>query len=142
MRRTLGVGSVRGVRTREEREAHGVRGGSPPKGGEPHHPHGRQSVGRNSTALSLVRALRQDRPFLSGDQIDSCLVEIEQLLQRTLSVEEAARIAGEKPGTVYKAIARGHLATATNGASNVHRLEQAEVEAWMRRPRRQQSEAA
>lgn len=94
------------------------------------------------SALTLVRTLRQDRPALTDGQIDARLLEIEQLLQRTLSVEEAARIAGEKPGTVYKAIARGHLATATNGASNVHRLEQAEVEAWMRRPRRRQSEAA
>ena len=25
---------------REDTNAHGVRGGSPPKGGEPHHPHG------------------------------------------------------------------------------------------------------
>ena len=25
---------------REEKNTHGVRGGSPPKGGEPHHPHG------------------------------------------------------------------------------------------------------
>lgn len=29
----MGMGSVRGVRMREDREAHGVRGGFPPKGG-------------------------------------------------------------------------------------------------------------
>lgn len=92
--------------------------------------------------LGLVRSLRASLPTLAIDEIDRRLTEIEQLLQRTLSVEEAARIAGEKPGTVYKAIARGNLASATNGTSNVHRIEQAEVEAWMRRPRRRQSEAA
>lgn len=34
------MASVSGVRMREGGDAHGVRGGFPPKGGKPHHPHG------------------------------------------------------------------------------------------------------
>lgn len=92
--------------------------------------------------LGLVRSLRASLPTIAVDEIDRRLTEIEQLLQRTLSVEEAARIAGEKPGTVYKAIARGNLASRIEGASNVHRLSQADVEVWAGRPRRRPSEAA
>lgn len=92
--------------------------------------------------LALVRTLRRDRAALTGDQIDGRLVEIEQSLQRSVSVAEAARLAGEKPATIYKAIARGNLTSTTEGASNVHRLSQADVEVWAGRPRRRPSEAA
>lgn len=92
--------------------------------------------------LALVRTLRRDRATLTGEQIDDRLIEIEQSLQRRLSVQEAAAIAGEKPATIYKAIARGNLTSSTQGASNVHLLALADVEAWSRRPRARRDEAA
>lgn len=50
----MGMVSVSTVRLREYREAHGVRGGFPPKGGKPHHPHDRQP----SKFLGLFRQLK------------------------------------------------------------------------------------
>lgn len=97
---------------------------------------------RSSSPLALVRTLRHEHPDLTDDQIDARLLEIEQSLQQSVSVAEAARLAGEKPATIYKAIARGNLTSTTEGASNVHRLSQADVEVWAGRPRRRPSEAA
>jgi hypothetical protein len=107
-----------------------------------------QAVEHSDTAqptcspLALVKALRADGASLSWRDINERLLGIEHSLQRSVSVAEAARIAGEKPATIYKAIARGNLTSRTEGASNVHRLAQADVEAWARRPRRASSEAA
>lgn len=136
------MAGVRGVRGREDQSSHGVRGGFPPKGGKPHHPHGRQSDGAHGTPLTLVRSLRQDRATLTGEQIDDRLIEIEQSLQRRLSVAEAAKLTGEKPGTVYQAIARGHLPASREGASNVHRLTVDDVQTWAQRPKRCSDQAA
>lgn len=94
------------------------------------------------SSLTLVRALRADRPTLTGPQIDDRLIEIEQSLQRRLSVAEAAKLTGEKPGTVYQAIARGHLPASREGASNVHRLTVDDVQTWAQRPKRCSDQAA
>lgn len=126
---------------REDQSSHGVRGGFPPKGGKPHHPHGRQSDGAHGAPLNMVRALRQDRPRLSGEQIDGRLIEIEQSLQRRLSVSDVAKLTGEKPATIYKAIARGQLNASTSPGSNMRQVDLVDAEAWAHRPQRQQDEA-
>jgi hypothetical protein len=141
------MASVRGVSEREGRDPHGVRGGSPPKGGEPHHPHGRASNGPaiapppsaaplSSAPLDQVRALRSDLHALDLADIDRRLGSIEQSLQRRLSVQEAAALLGETPGNVYKAVKRGNLPAKFEGARNSPSFTVAELEAWRTRPRR------
>jgi hypothetical protein len=141
------MASVRSVSEREGRDPHGVRGGSPPKGGEPHHPHGRRSVGlsvacpaapasASGAPLDQVRALRSDLPALEVSEIDRRLGQIEQSLQRRLSVQEAAALLGETPGNVYKAVQRGNLPAKFEGARNSPSFTVAELEAWRARPRR------
>ncbi|UQV19650.1 helix-turn-helix domain-containing protein [Brevundimonas albigilva] len=88
------------------------------------------------SSLALVRTLRRDRAALTGDQIDGRLVEIEHSLQRSLSVDDVARLAGEKPDTIHKAIRRGQLPASRSAGSNTWRLEQADVDIWVSRPRR------
>ena len=133
------MAGVRGVRGREDQSSHGVRGGFPPKGGKPHHPHGRQSDAPHGTPLTLVRSLRQDRTTLTGEQIDHRLIEIEQSLRGSLSVDDVVRITGEKPDTIHKAISRGQLAASRSSGSNMWQLEPADVDAWNRRPRRRRT---
>lgn len=91
---------------------------------------------RNPSVLDRVRALRIEHAGLTDDEVTRRLLDIEHALQRSVSVAEAARIAEEKPATIYKAIARGSLTSTTDSASNAHRLSLGEVEAWSRRPRR------
>ena len=92
--------------------------------------------------LALVRALRTQRPALTGPQIDDRLIEIEQSLQRRLSVSDVAKLTGEKPATIYKAIARGQLNASTTPGSNMRQVDLVDAEAWAQRPQRQQDEAA
>lgn len=58
----MGMGSVRGVRMREDREAHGVRGGFPPKGGKPHHPHGRRHSHPHALTVIETQTLHDGEP--------------------------------------------------------------------------------
>ena len=90
--------------------------------------------------LALVRALRTQLSALTGSQIDQALIQIEQSLQRRLSVNDVARLTGEKPATVYKAIERGQLSASTAPGSNMRRIDMADAEAWAQRPQRQQDE--
>lgn len=92
--------------------------------------------------LTLVRTLRHDRPALTDGQIDARLLEIEQALQRGLSVAEVTRITGEKPDTIHKAIRRGQLAASRSTGSNMWRLEKADVETWINRSRRRREQPA
>lgn len=95
-----------------------------------------------TSPLALVRTLRRDRPALTGGQIDERLLEIEHSLQRSLSVDEVARATGEKPDTIHKAIRRGQLPAARSAGSNMWHLEQADVDAWISRPRRRPKRSA
>ena len=99
------------------------------------------TVPRSASPLSLVRTLRHDRPDLTGGQIDARLLEIEHSLQRCLSVDDVARLAGEKPDTIHKAIRRGQLPASRPAGSNAWRLEQADVDTWISRPRRRRHKA-
>lgn len=96
--------------------------------------------GLTTSPLGLVRSLRAELPSLPLAVVDARLMKIEQSLQQSLSVEQAARLAGEKPGTVHKAIQRGNLPATTVGASNVLRINQADVEVWRNRPKRRPGE--
>ena len=89
--------------------------------------------------LALVRTLRRDRATLTGEQIDDRLIEIEQSLRGSLSVDDVVRITGEKPDTIHKAISRGQLAASRSSGSNMWQLEPADVDAWNRRPRRRRT---
>lgn len=56
------MGSVRGVRMRECTNTHGVRGGFPPKGGKPHHPHGGQSSRPHGLVIDETLSLHDGEP--------------------------------------------------------------------------------
>lgn len=94
------------------------------------------------SSLTLVRTLRQDRPALSGDQIDGRLVEIEQSLQRMLTVADVAEITGESPKTIYQAIARGQLPARRDGLTNRPRVAMEDAIARKNHPRRRQPRPA
>lgn len=47
---------------REGHDTHGVRGGFPPKGGKPHHPHGRQSSRPHGLVVEETLSLHDGEP--------------------------------------------------------------------------------
>lgn len=48
---------------REDTNTHGVRGGFPPKGGKPHHPHGRESSRPHGLVVEETLSLHDGEPM-------------------------------------------------------------------------------
>lgn len=96
----------------------------------------------DDTPLDLVRAIRRALPDLDRAEIGERLYRVEQTLQRRMTVLEAAGLTGEKPGTLYQAIARGHLPAKLEGPSNRPLISASDLAAWADRPRRRRDGSA
>ena len=88
--------------------------------------------------LAEIRALRSDMQAEGRRDVADRLYRIEQSLQRRMTVHEAAGLTGEKPATLYQAIARGQLAARPEGPNNRPLIAARDLTVWHQRPRRRQ----